>query len=199
MLRDMYDEYNAAMGNPIQQGFNWDTATMDDIDNFPQEFKDKIDDSKEKGKQVNKSDIQELKRLQNPPEAVRKVCSAAALMLANENDYKTFLSMSNHPDKILKLIKSQEPLAMTKEQTKLLDKSKDDPDFDPEFLSSKNSACVPIARWLKSLQQLQELRNKLRKAENDAKKPKLNKALSGQISEINGTVLDGATLGVNES
>ena len=63
MLRDMYDEYNAAMGNPIQQGFNWDTATMNDIDNFPQDFKDRITESKEKGKQVNKSDIQELKRL----------------------------------------------------------------------------------------------------------------------------------------
>ena len=23
-LRDQYDEYNAAMGKPIQQGFNWE-------------------------------------------------------------------------------------------------------------------------------------------------------------------------------
>ena len=72
-------------------------------------------------------------------------------MLANENDYKTFINLSNNPEKILKLIKAHEPLAMTKEQTKLLEKSKNDPDFDPEFLVSKNSACVPIAKWLKSL------------------------------------------------
>ena len=59
-------------------------------------------------------------------------------MLANENDYKTFINMSNHPDKILKIIKQHEPLSLTKEQNKLLAKSKNDPDFDPEFLASKN-------------------------------------------------------------
>ena len=36
---------------------------MNDIENFPQEVKDKIDDSKQKGAAINKSDIQELKRL----------------------------------------------------------------------------------------------------------------------------------------
>ena len=88
---------------------------MNDIENFPQEVKDRIKESKDKGNLINKSDIQELKRLQNPPEAVRKVCSAAALLLANENDYKTFLNMSNHPDKLLKVVKQHEPLSLTKE------------------------------------------------------------------------------------
>lgn len=73
---------------------------------------------------------------------------------------------------MLVAIKEHEPLNLTKSQVKHLNSTKDDKDYDPELIATKSYAAVPIAEWLKSLQALGELREKLKKAGRDARKPR---------------------------
>ena len=78
-----------------------------------------------------------MKGLKHPHSSVEKVCKTAAYLLTNQNDYQTFLNLSTHPDKILVAIKEYEPLKLTKEQIKVLNSTKKDPEFDPENVATK--------------------------------------------------------------
>ena len=147
-IRDNYDAYNESIGKPALADFKWEQASLNDIENFPQEVKDRLADCKQKAKLISKPDIKELKGLKHPPASVKKVCQTAAFLLSNENDYNAFLNMCTHPDKILKAIKEHEPLHLTKEQIKVLNSTKNDPDFNPDNIATKSRAAVPIAEWL---------------------------------------------------
>ena len=73
-IRANYDAYNASIGKPSLADFKWEEATMQDIENFPQDVKDRLADCKQTASAITKQDIKELKGLKHPPSAIKKVC-----------------------------------------------------------------------------------------------------------------------------
>ena len=125
-IRQNYDDYNAAMGRPNLKDKKWEEATMKDIENFPQDVKDRLADCNQAAAQITKQDIKILKGLPHPHPSIRKVCATAAYLLVGENDHSAFLKMSTYPDKVVVAIKGHEPLHLTKDQIKHLNNTKGD-------------------------------------------------------------------------
>ena len=150
-IRKNYDLYNASIGKPSLADFKWDEATVQDIQNFPQDVKDRLRLCNETAGAISKQNIKELKGFKHPPAAIKKVCSTAAFVLTEENDYNTFLNLSTHPEKILAAIKEHQPLQLSKAQIAILIGIKDDPEFDPDVVAKQSQAGVPITKWLNAL------------------------------------------------
>ena len=53
-IREHYDEYNASIGRAIAADFKWDQATAEDVQNFPQEVKERLRDCSETAQAISK-------------------------------------------------------------------------------------------------------------------------------------------------
>ena len=75
-------------------------------------------------------------------------------------------------------IKSFDATSMNKEQMKLLQESKGDPDLDPERVEQSNKAAAGLAHWIKSLQDFAEVKATVNKQDAKDRRSMYNKAES---------------------